>query len=365
MRILSLSILMATAAMLVSCDKDEDNENGQNDKGNLVIIENDITEPTTWSGDSVYLIKAWDFYVENTLVIEPGAVIKFHPSEGPSMTLSGSGTVMAGGTADNPIVFTSFKDDSRGGDTNGDGDATSPATKDWGNINTNGTNGSVFQYCEFYYGGNSSYSTTLSIESGSTGTVENCTFANNSGDDATGWYGALDFSSADKNSTLAGNIFYNNVRPLSIMADMNVPESQVFHDPDDESVTNQYNGIFVETINDITRANVHWQETEVPFVIDDNDWWIISGASLRLGSNVVLKFRPGSELVLEDGISALINYDGTGVYFTSYKDDSKLGDTNGDGAATSPLKGDWYGIYDNANSIMLSWANILYALYPE
>jgi len=365
MRTFSYLVIMAIAVMVISCEKEDDDDNGQNGKSNLVIIEDDITEPTTWSGDSVYLIKAWDFYVENTLVIEPGAIIKFHPSEGPDMFLSGSGTVVANGTATNPIVFTSFKDDSRGGDTNGDGEVTSPAAKDWGNVNTNGTNGSVFRYCEFYYGGNSAYSATLTFEAGSIGTVENCIFAHNAGDDATGWYGALDFSSADKSSSLSGNTFYDNVRPLSIMADMSVPDDQVFHDPEDASVTNQYNGIFVETLYETTRTNVSWEETEVPFVIDDNDWWIISGASLQIGNNVVMKFRPGSELVLEDGTSALINSNGTGVFFTSYKDDTKLGDTNGDGVATSPLKGDWYGIYDNAADQMLSWTNILYAQYPE
>src|SRR5210317_1219856 len=50
--------------------------------GNIVEITDDITEPTVWSGDSIYVIRAWDFYVENTLTIEPGTIIKFHPDEG-------------------------------------------------------------------------------------------------------------------------------------------------------------------------------------------------------------------------------------------------------------------------------------------
>ncbi len=154
-------IFAALTSMMISCEKDDAGDNENENNSNVVIITEDIIEPTTWWGDSIYLIKAWDFYVENTLTIKPGAIIKFHPTEGPYMVLSGSGTVIAQGTASNPVVFTSFKDDSKGGDTNGDGDATSPAVKDWGNISTNGMNGSVFKYCEFYYGGSGSYSTTL------------------------------------------------------------------------------------------------------------------------------------------------------------------------------------------------------------
>ena len=77
-------------------------------------------------------------------------------------------------------------------------------------------------------------------------------------------------------------------------------------------------------------------------------------------SLLVCTSMPCSTLVLQAGTSALVNYNGTGVYFTSYKDDAHGGDTNGDGAGSAPMAGDWGGIYNDATSTYMSWANILY-----
>jgi hypothetical protein len=323
---------------------------------NVVVIEDDLTEVTTWEGDKVYLILAWNFYVENTLTIEPGAIVKFHPTEGPELLLGGSGTIIANGTEAEPIIFTSYKDDEYGGDTNGDGDATSPARSDWRHISTQGLNGSVFNYCEFYYGGGGSYTSTLEIYD-STTTVTNCTFAHNNGSDY--GYGVLDLSSALSGTTVENNVFYDNVRPMAINHNLSLDDSNVFHNPDSPAETNDYNGIYIETVWSNFSGNISWEETEVAFFMDDNDWWIRNG-TLTLGNNVVMKFMPSDSRIVIDSTGTISNYNGTGVAFTSYKDDTRKGDTNGDGSITTPSAGDWEGIYDNGTSLYMTWTNIYY-----
>jgi hypothetical protein len=78
--------------------------------------------------------------VGTTLTVQPGTVVKFeYAGQWSSTSLYLSGHLVAEGTASAPIIFTSDRDDSYGGDTNNDGSTSSPAPADWGGIRVLGS----------------------------------------------------------------------------------------------------------------------------------------------------------------------------------------------------------------------------------
>ena len=116
-----------------------------------------MTADCTWSlGSSAFpFVLVGDGVSVNdnvTLKLSAGTIIKAVAD------LSVYGTLDANGSSVNPIIFTSLKDDSYGGDTNNDGNATSPAPGDGGHIYLYGLkeNDGIgrFDWCRVRYGGN-------------------------------------------------------------------------------------------------------------------------------------------------------------------------------------------------------------------
>ncbi|MBN2391606.1 MAG: hypothetical protein JXR84_12850 [Anaerolineae bacterium] len=122
-----------------------------------IYVSGTISSNETWTADNVYVING-DLTIAAgvTLTIEAGTVVKFqYQSFVYSMRrMVVNGTLDLQGTTVNPVVFTSERDDTYGGDTNGDGYATLPAAGDWGYIQfTNTSVDNVFEYAIVRYGG--------------------------------------------------------------------------------------------------------------------------------------------------------------------------------------------------------------------
>lgn len=108
------AVLMSVS--LVSCNDDDDDKDDPTPEpsGNVVVSSN-ITSDATWTSDKVYQLGGRITVTDGvTLTIEPGTIIKGEAGTGPNATallIARGGTLMAEGTADAPIIFTSVADE--------------------------------------------------------------------------------------------------------------------------------------------------------------------------------------------------------------------------------------------------------------
>ncbi len=114
------------------------------------------------------------------------------------------------------------------------------------------------------------------------------------------------------------------------------------------------NKIFAETIvgRIYLSADTTWTKADSPYVV--SELGVNTGVTLTLEPGVVIKLGKVSQ---KDSISisGILNAQGTKdepIYFTSYKDDTISGDTNGDGKKTSPVPGDWMGMIMHTDGVV-------------
>ncbi len=304
----------------------------------VVTVTSNITSPTTWTEGNLYLVG--NISLSSTLTIQPGVIVKFMAAG--ALDVATGGSISAQGTAAKPIVFSSYKDNTKGGATNAN--VLSPTVGDWRNIILDAS-GSSFNYCEFYYGGGDTfYHSTLTFGNAYSASITNCTFAHNDGGGVVDSYsprGVLDADMAVAGTVITGNTFYDNNVPLKVSGLFSLDGSNTFHSPVDATVKNKYNGIFLigHSSKPIT-GQVAFSETEVPYVFA-GDVWIPAGSTLTLGDDVVVKFFSATDSLRVLGTLKADASTGHKIVFTGMKDDVHGGDTNGDGSASVPLAKDW------------------------
>lgn len=326
---------------------------------NVITLDNNttISTPTTWTSGNVYVIPH-RVDVSSVLTIEPGVVIKLKNS-GAYITVLNSGRIIANGNASNRIVFTSLLDDSHCGDSNGDGNATQPQKGDWDRLTING-NSSEFRYCDFKYAGKSGYRT---ISGSSTAFVfDNCTFAHTLDNNSTTDF-AFNMDLQNSTQVITNCAFWDNNIPIITRIKYQLSNTNIFHNPSNPSEKNKRNGIWITgSSNTLDGNTVQFNITEVPYVLN-NYYYVSAPSNLIIGPNVVVKSTTSLN-GLSRSAAANMSYHSSAI-FTSYKDDTSGGDTNGDGNLTSPATGDWKGIRNawitSGAGVWETGANIRYA----
>ncbi|MBU2915121.1 hypothetical protein [Reichenbachiella agariperforans] len=115
-KLLSLLMMAGVMASMISCSEDDGGStDGDGDVTENVVKAGLISASETWSSDKIYELKGRVIVPSGvTLTIEAGTVVKGAEGQGSlasALIIAQGGKIMAEGTADEPIIFTSVLDE--------------------------------------------------------------------------------------------------------------------------------------------------------------------------------------------------------------------------------------------------------------
>ncbi len=371
------------SAILTSYSGNTGSENGING----FVVSGYVRSDQTWTmgADTFPFILTGAVTVEDgaRLTLPAGTVVKAKPDAGCKIDVYG--TLDVNGTLDQPVVFTSLKDDTFAGDTKDDGDNSRPLPGDWGGVCVYGSDDNdgigEFDWCRIRYGGGSDGANVFFDRC-------NSAYFKNSVSEFSSEAGIRihGCSPAISKNTISDNITYgiwshwaNNEETAPVIIDNSfVNNGQYAAYLDNCSLTSYSgnsgsgNGINGFALNgtvrsDQIRSDQTWtMGSEIfPFILTGSVT-VEDGARLTLSAGTVVKAE--SDVITKIDIYGSLDVDGTDtrpVVFTSLKDDSFAGDTNNDGENSEPLPGDWcglsvYGYGDNDGIGEFDWCRIRY-----
>ncbi|MDD2412805.1 MAG: hypothetical protein RBS19_03145 [Bacteroidales bacterium] len=111
-----LGLILSFGIVFASCKKEtEEIENNTIEVSRNTIVNSNISSNTTWTCDKIYELSGHITVLNGaTLTIEPGTIIKGQAGTGTNssaLIIARGGKIMAEGTADKPIIFTSVADE--------------------------------------------------------------------------------------------------------------------------------------------------------------------------------------------------------------------------------------------------------------
>ncbi len=369
------------------------------------IVPSSITADTSWTASSSPYVLDNDTTISSgvTVSIEPGVVVKL--KNGVDFIVNGS--LYAGGTEAEPIYFTSYQDDSVGGDINNDGSASVPQARDWRTIQFNSGSIGEFSHATIKYAG---YFTSVqkslpaiynnggdvSIEDSlitsnriygiaqvaGTLSIGNSEIANHdygvvvtSGDtiiydsEFSGHLISGIYAIGSGSLELNNNTFANN----GIAVDVSLANERSFIHGGNTADGTGLNGIVIR--GPVTgRASL--TAGDMPYIVTatgglsavgaitistDNNLKIAPTGELDIEAGVILKFTNNSSMIVDGSLDALGTKEES-IYFTSIKDDEVGGDTNNDGSASVPASGSWRQIqFNNGSQANLEYTVVRFA----
>ncbi len=280
----------------------------------------------------------------DTLRLNRGVVLKWIVG---TIRLDVHGTLDVRGANLQPVVLTSIADDDWAGDTNKDGPSSGTAG-DWQGIQLRTTaDATTIDRAIIRYAGRTSQGAIASYGADFTLTntrIENCLVE---GIDLTGYAASPTISRCTIKDN--GGVAINGVRMDHVPGIYdNEASGNTLGDYMFLTVPSPSGDVTVLKRNCLNGALVLSAGCAVP-----------SGATLTLRPGIVLKFAPGY-VRLE--VYGSLMCEGTGlepVVATCLPDDEWAGDTNVDGAATTGVAGDWYGVRIRASADASSLENLL------
>jgi len=373
------------------------------------------------NGNSVWLLNTLSIFDQGYLTIEAGTIVKFE--ENGYLYVYNGGRLTTVGNQSEPVILTSFKDDTAGGDSNVDGAVSTAKPGDWNYVwFGNGSVGELdFTELRFARGSNAA----MGIESSDV-TVSNLVIDQNernaiqinnvsptlsnvtltsvatnydaisvSGESAdpnlsnvTVTGGRYGLSLSNKANGLYQDITFTNATTAAIyLTGDSIPTSfngiSVANTPEPIVLYSQTLPASINFVNDVTVTDQTTPVTYVklsgsfnqPYTLspdplnNGSSVWLLtnltiqSGGDLTIDAGTVVKFESSGYFNVNNGGNlSVVGSQAEPVIFTSFKDDSAGGDSNQDGETSPAQPGDWlYLQFNNGSTGNLNHMELRYA----